>query len=420
MDYRIFPPEELLQARVRLPLSKSISNRLIMIHALTPGAAGLPELAVCDDTSAMLDGIKATTRTVDIGAAGTAMRFLTAALAAKPGTDVTLTGSQRMLRRPIGPLVDALRAAGADITYEGEEGFPPLRIRGRRLAGVDVTMPASVSSQFISALMMAAPVMEKGLRITLEGEIVSAPYIRMTAELMGRLGAAVTFEGQNIVIEPKPYVWAPIKVEADWSAAAFWYEIAAISSGFVTIDGVERFSIQGDSRLAELYPQLGINTEFEGEDGGTDLEASPDTTPRLVADMTDTPDLVQAVVVTCVMLNVPFRLTGVRSLRIKETDRLEALRIEMLKLGCMIRIENDDLLTYECERVPVTELPEFDTYADHRMAMALAPVALFIPGIVVRDAEVVSKSYPAFWDDLRSAGFTLTDPASDSRQEADE
>ncbi len=413
MDFRIFPPQELLQARIKLPLSKSISNRLLIINALTRGGVRPAELAECDDTRAMLRALDAPQEsTIDIGAAGTAMRFLTAYFAATPGCTVTLDGTERMRRRPIAPLVDALRAIGADISYAGSEGFPPLRISGRKLQGGSVTMPATVSSQFISAMMMIAPVTEQGVEITLDGEAISTPYIRMTAELMGRMGAEVTLGNGVITVGARPYTYAPVHVEADWSAASYWYEIQALSSGFVTLDGLERQSIQGDSRVAQIFHHLGVNTEYEGEEGGTDLEATPDCSPRLIADMTDTPDLVQTVVVTCVLLNIPFRLTGTGSLRIKETDRLEALRREMLKLGTTITIEGDDTITYECDRFPITEIPEFDTYDDHRMAMSLAPAALYVPGIVIRHPDVVSKSYPGFWDDLQSAGFTIADAAA--------
>lgn len=421
MDYRILPPEELLQARVKLPLSKSMSNRAILINALTPDGQPLGELAKCDDTEAMLAGITMTQGTVDVGAAGTAMRFLTAYFASRPGVSVTIDGTERMRNRPIGPLVDALRACGADIAYTAREGFPPLNINGRALKGGEITVAASISSQFVSALMMVAPVMEEGLKITLAGEVTSMPYIRMTAEMMGRCGAEVTFDGPTVSIAPRPYSYAPLTIEGDWSAASYWYEIEALSSGFVTLDGLERFSCQGDSRVARIFSELGVTTEFEGEDGGTDLEASPDLTPRLLADMTDTPDLVQALTVTLAMLGVPFRLTGVKSLRIKETDRLEALRRELLKLGIIIDIEGDDTLAWEGARRPVSELPAFDTYSDHRMAMALAPVALYVPGIVIRNAEVVTKSYPEFWNHLTDAGFSVTDTADepDGEEEAE-
>lgn len=419
MDYRILPPEELLQARIKLPLSKSMSNRAVILNALTPDANPLGDLAKCDDTDAMLAGITVKNGKVDVGAAGTAMRFLTAYFACREGVSVTIDGTERMRNRPIGPLVEALRACGADITYAGREGFPPLDIKGRSLKGGEVTVAASVSSQFISALMMIAPVMEDGLKITLTGEIASMPYIRMTAEMMKRCGAEVDFNGPVITIAPRPYIDVPLSIEGDWSAASYWYEIEALTSGFVTLDGLERFSCQGDSRVATLFSGLGVNTEFEGEEGGTDLEASPDLTPRLIADMTDTPDLVQALTVTLAMLGVPFRLTGVKSLRIKETDRLEALRRELLKVGIIIEIEGDDTLVWEGARRPLTEIPVFDTYSDHRMAMALAPVAIYVPGIVVRDVEVVSKSYPEFWNDLISAGFTVTDTAEEADGEED-
>lgn len=412
MDYRIFPPDELIEARVALPLSKSMSNRALAIAALTPGAKAPDSVAQCLDTRAMADAIARTEGTVDVGAAGTAMRFMTAVYAATPGTDVTLDGSERMRRRPIAPLVDALRLCGADISYLSDEGFPPLRIRGRRLKGGDVTVDAGISSQFVSALLMAAPVMEHGLKLTLRGEPVSEPYVDMTLAMMRRAGAdACRTAPGEITVEPVPYSPVSLDVEPDWSAAAFWYEIQALSSGWISLDRLDPHSVQGDSAAARIFGELGVVTEFEGEvPAFTDLSASPDVSPRLILDMTDTPDLVQAVVVTCVLLRVPFRLTGLRTLRIKETDRIDALVTELARIGADLTVEaGGDVLWWEGRQHPVAELPAFSTYDDHRMAMALAPVSLYLPGIVVRDVEVVDKSYPRFWEQLEVAGFRLVD-----------
>lgn len=420
MDYRIFPPDDLLEARIELPSSKSISNRALLLNALTHDALPLKRMAECDDTRAMQAGLQTERGEVNVGAAGTAMRFLTAYFSCREGAEVTVDGTERMRARPIGELVDALRRCGADIEYCGEDGFPPVKINGRRLEGGELTIRADISSQFVSALMMIAPMMEKGLKIKLEGEIQSLPYITMTLEMMRQWGADIEMDRDEIHISPGHYMAVDFEVEGDWSAASYWYEIEALTSGWVTLDGLQRFSLQGDSRVSRLFENLGVNTEFDGEAGGVDLVASPDVVPRFLADMSDTPDLVQTVTVSCAMLGIPFRLTGVKSLRIKETDRLEAMKAELYRVGIVVEIEGDDTIWWEGARCPVIEHPVFDTYDDHRMAMSLAPVALFVPGIVVRNAEVTTKSYPGFWDDLRKAGFTVEELKEEEPQTAND
>lgn len=408
MDIAIFPPDELADIAISLPLSKSVSNRLIILQAMAGGTTDAGDVADCDDTRAMLRAIGLSSGTVDIGAAGTAMRFLTAYYATTPGCEVTLTGSERMLQRPIGPLVEALRACGAEITYAGREGFPPLRISGRRLKGGKVSVDSGVSSQFISALMMAGPTMTEGIDIALEGEPVSAPYIRMTARMLEQRGADVTLEPGRIAVAPGALRPLDGRVEADWSAASYWYEIEALNAMTdMTLRGLTDSGLQGDSAVKDIFAGLGVITQMNAD--GATLTPSPEATPRFTADMTDTPDLVQTVVVTCALLGVPFSITGVRSLRIKETDRTEALRRELLKIGVMLTVEGDDRIDWSGARRPITEMPAFDTYDDHRMAMALAPVALYLPGIVIRHAEVVSKSYPGFFNDMATAGFTISE-----------
>lgn len=408
MDYKIFPPEEILETSVTLPLSKSISARALVMAAL--GSSEPQELAVCDDTEAMkLALADKDSGTIDIGAAGTAMRFLTAYFAAVPGRTVTLDGCERMRQRPIGPLVDALRELGADINYAGAEGFPPLTITGRRLAGGEISMDSTVSSQFVSAVMMVAPMMERPLQLRLEGETVSGPYIKMTAAMMRSRGIEVELGRGSVTVSPGRYGRCDIPVEGDWSAASFWYELAAVTAGWVTLTGLDSDSIQGDSVLKDIYPRLGVLTEF-GDDGA-ELSATPDIYSRLDLDLSDTPDLVQPLAVTACAIGMPFTFTGVSALRIKETDRIDALCHELLKIGCVVETEGSNTLTWEGRRIPVGELPVFDTYGDHRMAMAFAPLSVFIPGIVIRDAEVVGKSYPEFWDHLRAAGFTITEAA---------
>lgn len=339
MDLRIFPPDELLQTDVGLPLSKSISARALILDAMAGGTVPFV-VADCDDTVAMRCALADNEADeVNIGAAGTAMRFLTAYFATRAGRTVRLDGSERMRHRPIGALVDALRSCGASIDYLGEEGYPPLLIHGARLAGGEVEIDATVSSQFISALLMAAPAMTDGLRLTLVGEPASEPYLRMTLGMMRRWGAEAERQANIITVAPGSYHTPDnFEVEADWSAASYWYEIEALTSGWVTLRGLDASgaSLQGDSRCMELFTGLGVETQPEGEEGGTDLVASPDVTPRFIADMSATPDLVQTVAVSCAMLGVPFRLTGVASLRIKETDRIDALRRELLKVGVVM------------------------------------------------------------------------------------
>ncbi len=407
MNYRIYPPDEMIDAHIALPLSKSISNRALVINAMTRGALPLENVARCDDTDVMVRALSSSDDEINIGAAGTAMRFLTAYYASLPGRTVTIDGSERMRHRPIKALVDALRECGAVIDYIGEEGFPPLRITGRKLDGGDVSLPASISSQYISALLMIAPLMEHGLRLTLVGDIISRPYIAMTLSMMREWGVESDFPGNVIDVRPGEYKPVKFSVEADWSAASYWYEIAALSSESISLSGLYRDSCQGDSHLSEIFRNFGIVTGFNDE--GVLLEPSPDMNPRLVIDMREQPDLAQTVAVTCCLLGIPFHITGLSTLRIKETDRLEALRRELEKLSFVVAIEKDSELIWDGGRCPVLEEPAIDTYEDHRMAMAFAPVALYAPGLKINNVEVVTKSYPGFWDDLRQVGFNLVE-----------
>jgi 3-phosphoshikimate 1-carboxyvinyltransferase len=403
MNCRVFPPDEMLETQVSLPLSKSISNRALVINALTDGALPLKKVAKCDDTDVMVAALSSDEACVNIGAAGTAMRFLTAYYSSQPGREIVIDGTERMRHRPIAVLVDALRACGATIEYAGEECYPPLRISGKKLHGGNITLSASVSSQYISALLMIAPTMEQGLRLTLEGDIISRPYIMMTLSMMRQWGVESEFVGNIITIAPQKYAPIDFEVEADWSAASYWYEIAALSSGDVSLQGLNSRSVQGDSEILKYFEGLGINTHFNDE--MVELEPSPDLVPRLNLDLSDQPDLAQTIVVTSCMLGIPFHITGLSTLKIKETDRLEALRTEMLKLGMVLTIERDSELIWDGTRRPIYEFPVIDTYEDHRMAMAFAPVSIFIPGIVINNIEVVSKSYPDYWQHLQDAGF---------------
>ncbi len=407
MNYRIFPPEGILETSLTLPLSKSVAARLIVMQALTPGAPDVDTsvLPDCVDTRVLLTALSCKTAEVSAHESGTAMRFLTAYFAAQEGTDVVLTGTDRLKKRPIAPLVDALRSLGADIEYTGAEGSLPLHIRGRRLRGGDVRLDASASSQFASALAMIAPSTEKGLSIDLGGEIASMPYLRMTMRMMQRRGIDVDLAGYRLNLHGSYHPVEP-EMEHDWSAASYWYEIAAVTAGWVTLLGMKPDSLQGDSILAKIGDRIGALTEFTDE--GAELSATPDIYSRLDMDMSDYPDLVPALAVTACLIGIPFHFTGLANLRHKECDRIAALRDGLLALGCPTE-DAPDQLRWEGTRVPLTSLPEIDPRGDHRIAMAFTAAAVFVPGMIINDIEVTDKSYPGFWDDLRQAGFVLTD-----------
>lgn len=403
-----------------LPLSKSMSNRALIINALTSKSEQLERIAECDDTTALRQALQAKSGdTINIGAAGTAMRFLTAYFSSQAGMTVTLDGSERMRERPVGQLVDALRSLGAEISYAGNEGFPPLIIKGQTLVGGEIEIDSTVSSQFVSALLMIAPYMTKGLTLHLIGEPASLPYILMTLKMMDAAGAETDFYGGDTVeVSPIPYSLPTLDIEGDWSAAAFAYQIETLSMGEMKVEGIVEDSCQGDAQARRLWADLGVDTSWEDAELPT-LTPSPECSPRVIEDMAGTPDLVQPLVVTCVALGIPFRLSGVETLRIKETDRLEALKTEMLKLGCNMNITTPGVAEWDGRRLPISDLPVFETYGDHRMAMSLAPVALTLPGIIVKDIDVVSKSFPGYWKQLEAMGFLLVDaerPIEEVRQ----
>ena len=410
MNLRLDPPEK-ANAAITLPASKSISNRALIIAALCGGGPQVLHPALCDDTAAVVEALSTTSDTINVGPAGTAMRFLTAYFATRQGRVVTLDGNDRMRQRPIGPLVEALRSMGADITYLGEEGFPPLRIQGAALHGGDVVMDGSVSSQFVSAVMMIMPVVGGGT-LHLMGDIVSAPYIHMTAAVMRDMGAQVEVSGNDIVIE-EGYEGNDCIVEADWSSAAPWYALAALLPGSsLRLEGLSSHSIQGDAHLVEIASQLGIASRFDARGVTLDSSHFIGCCCSCFADMTATPDLAMSWAVLLCLLERSFRMTGVRTLRRKESDRLEALRQELLKLGYVLKIESDDAISWYGERVSGTiGTPVIDTHGDHRLAMAFAPAAVRFPGLVIGDAQVVDKSYPAFWRHMRQAGFMISELA---------
>lgn len=412
-------PASQFRGRIVLPASKSISNRALVINALSGNTIQPDNLSDSDDTCVMLRALQEMPETIDIGAAGTAMRFMTAYLSVTSGEHV-ITGTERMRHRPISILVDALRQLGATITYEGEEGFPPLRIVGcNNLEGGKLTVPGDVSSQYISALLMIAPTLRKGLSLMLTGQIASRPYLDMTITMMRDFGAKVEWHDGNVIdVQSEPYQSRVYTIENDWSAASYWYEMVALSrdaNAEVELVGLHRDSIQGDSKVWRLFSELGVETQYYVEPDGTEitkLRKRGDITSYFSYDFTHQPDLAQTFAVTCSMLGVPFRLYGLQSLRIKETDRIAAL---MKELGKMVQLEERDNEL----RTPGGEIKSekliigndslvFDTYEDHRMAMALAPVCLRTGGpIQINNPQVVSKSYPAFWEDLEKVGFKI-------------
>ncbi len=391
-----------LNSAISITGSKSETNRLLLLQALFPNII-LANTSNSDDSEVMQKALNGNEEIVDIHHAGTAMRFLTAFFAVNEGREVVLTGSTRMKERPIKVLLDALQQLGAQISYENEEGYPPIRIKGQRIIKNKVSIPANVSSQYISALLLVAPKLQNGIEITLVGEITSIPYIKMTLALLNDLDIQTSFEGNVIKVYPKQEV-APkaMTVESDWSSASYFFSLAALSNeASISISSYKETSLQGDSALVQLYENMGVESKFENNQ--LTLTKKSNFAPEDVTfDLNNTPDIAQTIVVTCLGLGIGCHLTGLHTLKIKETDRLEALRIELTKLGANISVTNDSLTLVAT--TAINSNVKIATYNDHRMAMAFAPLALKVP-IIIENAEVVSKSYPDFWVDFASLGF---------------
>ena len=415
MQYEIKAPS-VLQHTAKLPASKSISNRVLVIHALTGGHTRPSNLSDCDDTEVIIHALQHNSYEIDIKAAGTAMRFMTAYLSVKEGEEHVLTGTERMKHRPIGILVDALRRLGADISYVGEEGFPPLRIKGRNLQGGLLEVPGNISSQYISALLMIGPVLDKGLTLKLKGDIISRPYIDLTLWTMREFGADADWSDfETITVDPKPYQEREYYIENDWSAASYWYEMMALTDhdDEIRLTGLMDGSKQGDSSVRYIFSLLGIKTQFETKQEGipttVTLSHSHRCVPRLEYDFTNSPDLAQTFIVCCALKNVHFHFRGLSTLKIKETDRIEAMKTEMRKLGYVIHDVNDSELFWDGERCEPSMQMGIDTYEDHRMALSIAPAAFKTEGLLINNPKVVSKSYPHFWDDLKKAQFIIVE-----------
>ena len=383
--------------------SKSESNRLLILKALYPDLE-ISNLSNSDDTQVTQKALMNNESIVDIHHAGTAMRFLTAYFSVKPNSKVVLTGSSRMQDRPIELLVEALRSLGAEIEYVNKKGSPPLKIIGKKIKVSQVALPSNISSQYISALMLIAPSLENGLEIDLIGETTSVPYIKMTQTLLDNLGFKTFFNNSKIKISPADKItlnqWT---VESDWSSASYFYSVVAIANkSEITLESYYSESLQGDSDLVQIYKKIGVTTVFNN--GSITLSKTPNfVLPEVLdLDLRNTPDLAQTIAVSCFGLGVDCNLTGLHTLKIKETDRLEALKVELEKLGAIISITNDSLeLRFSGV---INQNISIDTYNDHRMAMAFAPLGIKVP-IVINNSEVVSKSYPGFWEDFKSIDF---------------
>ena len=414
MQYILNAPAS-LNCGIDLPASKSISNRALIINALS-GNKQVPEnLSDCDDTDVMISALRDMPYEINIKAAGTAMRFTTALLSVTEGEHV-ITGTERMKHRPISVLVDALRSLGADIEYAGEEGFPPLHIKGKKLDGGYLDIPGNVSSQYISALLMAGPALKDGLRLHLTGDIISRPYIDLTVCMMKEFGAEVDWtDAATIYVKPKNYKCRPFFIENDWSASSYWYEMAALygvkEDCEIRLSGLMDGSRQGDSAIRYMFSMLGVKTTFDTREKlvptTVRLKAHPCALPRFDFDFINQPDLAQTLVVSTCLMNIPFTFSGLQTLRIKETDRIDALKREMKKLGYILDDSVEGKLSWDGTRCEPDSKPAIDTYEDHRMAMAFAPACILYPGLRINNPEVVSKSYPHFWEDLRKAGFTV-------------
>ena len=412
-QYRLTAPGR-LDMTVDLPASKSISNRALIIHALSGGST-LPEnLSDCDDTSVIIDALRTMPEEINIKAAGTAMRFMTAYLSVTPGTHI-LTGTERMKHRPIGILVDALRMLGANIEYIGEEGYPPLRITGSTLKGGLLEIHGNVSSQYISALLMIGPMLKDGLTLRLLDHIISRPYIDLTLWMMGEFGAEAEWtSADTITVNPKPYKSRDYFIENDWSGASYWYEILALNDdpeSEIRLTGLMDGSKQGDSITRYIFSLLGVKTKLQSKKAGIPqtitLKKNGHCVPKLEYDFVNCPDLAQTFVVACAAMNIPFHFTGLSTLKIKETDRIEALKTEMRKLGYVVKDIDGSELLWDGERCEPSLEQGIDTYEDHRMALAFAPYAMKHNGLVINNPQVVTKSYPHYWDHLRQAGFKV-------------
>lgn len=432
-------PDRVVNATIRLTGSKSECNRALIIEALSEGKVKVENLSEAADTvtlakvlgsfkqsafsnqqlnagqELMADSSKLIAKEVNIGPAGTAMRFLTAFFTLQKQHQVILTGSERMKQRPIGVLVDALRSLGAEILYVENEGFPPIKISGgfdQKTA--DITIKGDISSQYITALLLIASQLPLGLNLHIEGELTSKPYVEMTLSMLQQCSIQHQWNGNVISIQNQSFQPATIYVEPDWSAASYWYAIAALcDQAEIVLPGLTAYSLQGDSVITEIMANFGITSQFK--DGGVWLKKEPKAVVRKIFDFKTCPDLAQTVIVVCAALGHDASFTGLETLKIKETDRIKALQNELLKIGVEL-IEKGQFYKLNCAKRSIPEKVFINTYEDHRMAMAFAPLALIIPEVEIEDFKVVEKSYPSFWEDLEKAGFCVVGAIHESPQ----
>lgn len=410
MIYTISTTNSKITGKINLPASKSISNRALIINALCYSPFPLRNISDSDDSKVLEAALFSNSNKFDIGHAGTAMRFLTAFLAKIVG-EWEITGSERMQQRPIGILVDALNSLGAQISYKNREGFPPLKILGSNLTGKTIELDGSVSSQYISALLLIAPTITNGLTLKLNGEITSRSYIKLTLELMAKFGIQYRWEENEITVSEQHYFPIDFTVEADWSGASYWYQILALAkSGEVLLENLQLQSLQGDANIAEWFEQFGVFSTQQKE--GVLLSKQKDISPeKLDLDFIENPDMAQTFACLCVAKNTPFHFTGLKTLKIKETDRIAALQTELAKFGAVLTEPQNGELAWngQTDSAKKVENPVIKTYHDHRMALAFAPMALANIALQIEDPEVVTKSYPNFWEDIKSVGFNVSE-----------
>jgi 3-phosphoshikimate 1-carboxyvinyltransferase len=405
MNYLVNSTQKNIKTEITLPASKSISNRLLIIQALAKNKIDLHNLSDSDDTRVMQEAFRSGGTEINIGHAGTSMRFLTAYYAAT-GQKKIITGSERMKNRPIHELVNALNQVGAEISFAEKTGYPPVITSGKPLTGNKIEINGGISSQFITALLLIAPILPQGLNIHIQGELISSSYVAMTLGLMKKFGVSAVWENNCIQIEPQPYSGGDIIAEGDWSGASYWYEIAALSdSAEIKIMGLDENSLQGDVAVAEIFNKIGIITEFKNH--AAYIRKSSHSIDFFEYNFINNPDIIQTMVVTLCLSGIPFNISGADTLRIKETDRIEALQNEMLKLGFVITEPQKGVLSWDGKKSAPADKIFIETYKDHRMALAIAPAALKINNIIIQDPGVVSKSYPTFWDDLTKADFSI-------------
>jgi 3-phosphoshikimate 1-carboxyvinyltransferase len=409
MRYKISVRKNTIEGSIELPASKSISNRVLIIQALCQNLLPAGNLSDSDDTRVLQEALLLRQKRIDIGHAGTSMRFLTAYLSQVRG-EWEITGSERMKQRPVGILVDALKQLGARIEYMEQEGFPPLKILGSPLTGTTLELDGSISSQYISALLMIAPTIEKGLNLELKGRTTSRSYIEMTLKLMNRFGITYEWSGNRISVKEQNYIPRDYTVEADWSAASYWYQILAIAEkGEILLQNLQLDSLQGDARITSWFMQFGIHSE-QTESGVLISKTQSLNPEKLVLDFIENPDIAQTMACLCVAKEIPFHFSGLKTLKIKETDRIDALRKELLKFGADLYEPQEGELAWDGSLIVQfsEEAPLIRTYHDHRMALAFAPLALSGTPVGIDDPVVVTKSYPAFWKDMEKVGFQIS------------